>query len=268
MDALKQQIRQRLIANMLIETCAQSGHLIFRDAWCSQDRVIRFTTPFFRRLFYAAGSEKGRWKTGDFAMYEARISGLAIAAECVLDAASLPYDALPKKDSLLKAAGVTRAPSSPYVVLMRWDLCEGDENRLLEAFSGLIGARIPAFEKVLLDRMGEHGAPEPLVLREGDAGSVTLNRYERNPKARAACIAAHGCICSVCGLDFGKVYGPEFAGKIEVHHIVPLSEIGESYVVDPVRDLVPVCPNCHAALHSKKGGVYTVEELKAMRARR
>ena len=48
-------------------------------------------------------------------------------------------------------------------------------------------------------------------------------------------------------------------------HIVPLSEIGEEYVVDPIRDLVPVCPNCHMALHSKKDGVYTVEELRAIR---
>ena len=66
----------------------------------------------------------------------------------------------------------------------------------------------------------------------------------------------------ICGIDFGKTYGPEFAGKIEVHHLVPISEIGEEYVVDPVRDLIPVCPNCHTALHSKEGGVYTPDELR------
>ena len=56
----------------------------------------------------------------------------------------------------------------------------------------------------------------------------------------------------------------EFSGKIEVHHIKPISEIGEECVVDPVRDLVPVCPNCHMMLHSKKDGVFTVEELKKL----
>jgi 5-methylcytosine-specific restriction protein A len=50
-----------------------------------------------------------------------------------------------------------------------------------------------------------------------------------------------------------------------VHHIVPISEIGKEYIVDPIRDLVPVCPNCHMALHSKKDGVYTIEELRAIR---
>ncbi|MDY6960261.1 MAG: HNH endonuclease, partial [Halobacteriota archaeon] len=30
---------------------------------------------------------------------------------------------------------------------------------------------------------------------------------------------------------------------------------------DPVNDLRPVCPNCHAVLHKKKPP-YTIEELK------
>ncbi|MBR2842795.1 MAG: HNH endonuclease [Lachnospiraceae bacterium] len=59
------------------------------------------------------------------------------------------------------------------------------------------------------------------------------------------------------------LYGPDFAGRIEVHHIIPLNEIREDYGVDPITDLLPVCSNCHAALHSKKDGVYTPEKLKA-----
>jgi predicted HNH restriction endonuclease len=31
-----------------------------------------------------------------------------------------------------------------------------------------------------------------------------------------------------------------------------------------VKDLIPVCPNCHMILHSKPGGFYTVEEVKNM----
>ena len=107
-------------------------------------------------------------------------------------------------------------------------------------------------------------APSSDVFKEGASEYVMLNKYERNPQARATCIAAHGTACKVCGIDFAKAYGPEFAGKIEVHHIIPLSEIGEEYVVDPINDLVPVCPNCHTALHSKKDGVYTVEEIRLL----
>ena len=50
-------------------------------------------------------------------------------------------------------------------------------------------------------------------------------------------------------------------GFIHVHHIVPLSGLGKSYVVDPINDLRPVCPNCHAMLH-KRVPPYTIDELR------
>ena len=78
-------------------------------------------------------------------------------------------------------------------------------------------------------------------------------------------IAHYGTACQICGFDFGKAYGPAFAGKIEVHHIVPLSEIREDYAVDPIHDLIPVCSNCHTALHSKKDGVQTDMKIHCYR---
>ncbi|MBU3214784.1 HNH endonuclease [Clostridium estertheticum] len=99
---------------------------------------------------------------------------------------------------------------------------------------------------------------------EGAKRQIVVNAYERNYKARQACIEHYGCRCVVCGFDFAKFYGPEFEGKIHVHHVKPLSEINESYEVDPINDLRPVCPNCHLALHSKiDGKVYDIDELKS-----
>jgi 5-methylcytosine-specific restriction enzyme A len=54
--------------------------------------------------------------------------------------------------------------------------------------------------------------------------------------------------------DIGK-------GFIHVHHLTQLSDIGQGYEVDPVKDLRPVCPNCHAMLH-KKNPPYTIDEIK------
>ena len=86
-------------------------------------------------------------------------------------------------------------------------------------------------------------------LPEGACTKVTVNKYERSPVNRALCIAAHGSVCHVCSFDFGKVYGQLGQGYIEVHHRIPVSRMGASYVIDPIRDLVPLCSNCHSAVH-------------------
>jgi len=95
---------------------------------------------------------------------------------------------------------------------------------------------------------------------EGATVSVTVNKFERDPAARAAAIKHHGTTCSVCGFDFKRVYGAIGEGFIHVHHVKPLSEIGQAYKVNPKTDLVPVCPNCHAMLH-KRIPPYSVTEL-------
>ncbi|GHW15769.1 MULTISPECIES: HNH endonuclease [Vibrio] len=96
---------------------------------------------------------------------------------------------------------------------------------------------------------------------EGASISVKVNRFERNYQARLSCLAHHGVNCKVCNINFSDFYGDIGAGFIHVHHITPLSDIKQEYVVDPIKDLVPVCPNCHAMLH-RKVPPYTVPELQ------
>ena len=90
--------------------------------------------------------------------------------------------------------------------------------------------------------------------------------FERNLKAREECLRHYGCKCSVCGFDFEKEYGEIGRGFIEVHHIVPLSTIREEYVVDPIRDLRPLCSNCHSMVHRREP-VIELEELMKMRTK-
>jgi len=86
-------------------------------------------------------------------------------------------------------------------------------------------------------------------LPEGASKRVLVNKYERNPKNRLACIKHYGTSCFVCEFDFGKVYGDFAADYIHVHHIVPVSQMTENYRINPIEDLVPLCPNCHSAVH-------------------
>lgn len=97
--------------------------------------------------------------------------------------------------------------------------------------------------------------------REGARQTVTLSKPERDPLARAACIAHHGDKCCVCGFDFGVVFGPLGEGYIHVHHLDPLGQADREREVDPVHDLRPVCPNCHAMLHRRDPPI-AIDELR------
>ena len=97
--------------------------------------------------------------------------------------------------------------------------------------------------------------------KEGQRTQVFVNRYERDRRARDTCIKHHGTSCAACGINFRTKYGVLGEGFIHVHHITPISELGESYIVDPVNDLVPVCPNCHAMLH-RRNPPLSIDELK------
>lgn len=102
---------------------------------------------------------------------------------------------------------------------------------------------------------------------EGAVKAILVNAYERNRTARAACIEHYGVTCVACGLTMKDLYGQAGEGFIHVHHLRELSEIGAEYEVDPINDLRPVCPNCHAILHSCSP-VMTIEQLQTVLAGR
>lgn len=97
---------------------------------------------------------------------------------------------------------------------------------------------------------------------EGASKQVLVNQYERDAKARSACIRHWGCTCYVCGFDFEKTYGEMGRGFIHVHHLTDIATIGGEYEVDPRNDLRPVCPNCHAMLHSERPAL-EIETLRS-----
>ena len=96
---------------------------------------------------------------------------------------------------------------------------------------------------------------------EGSKRQIIVNAFERNPKARQKCIEYYGCRCQCCGLNFEEKYGHIGKGFIHVHHLKQISAVGEAYEVNPIEDLIPLCPNCHAMAH-KKNPPFSVNELK------
>jgi 5-methylcytosine-specific restriction protein A len=121
-------------------------------------------------------------------------------------------------------------------------------------------------EKLWAERVGFTSIPYPdegesAGCAEGAKKVISVNAYERNPEDWMKCIEKKGLNCIVCGFHFGLIYGELGRRYIHVHHNKPVAEIGKEYVVDPINDLTPVCPNCHAMLHRHKPAL-SIEELK------
>jgi 5-methylcytosine-specific restriction protein A len=171
-------------------------------------------------------------------------------------------------DSVIDPTG--ELPSSPWqrfqLSATRLSLApaEGEEavtselTELALTFLNLLLSLLPLDEANTEDlALFETGLPEGAKVR------IEVNRYERSPINRAACIAAHGAHCKACTLDFGVFYGVLGEGYIVVHHVTPVSAMGGSYIVDPIVDLVPLCANCHAMVHRHDPPI-PVEELRSM----
>ena len=136
---------------------------------------------------------------------------------------------------------------------------------------GVRRAHSPGITRLLSERLG-HPIPDPSYLApvqlgrdytEGGPAAMWMDRFERNPAAREACISAHGSRCAVCEMSFGDVYGITMKGLIHVHHVTPVSQTTGKHKVDPVSDMLPVCPNCHAVIHWGPRPL-TVEEVRAL----
>jgi len=95
---------------------------------------------------------------------------------------------------------------------------------------------------------------------EGTITTATLKKRERSRRNRLLCIAIHGDHCAVCSFVPETTY-PGLTSIIEVHHIEPLSQIEAARIYDPRTDLIPLCPNCHRAIH-RRFPAFLPEELR------
>lgn len=87
-------------------------------------------------------------------------------------------------------------------------------------------------------------------LQEEGGSMLTLSRrYERSRLNRKVAIEFHGRECNVCKFSFDGTYGSLSGGYVEIHHLVPVSQMQGPKPLDPRIDLVPLCANCHRMVH-------------------
>lgn len=139
------------------------------------------------------------------------------------------------------------------------------ETDLSERYKNNCGTALRAYLRFLGQEQSEFTYPEeisnPESYVEGAKKQITVNSYERDRQARNKAIEIHGLDCFVCAMNFESMYGEIGIGFIHVHHLTPLHIIDKSYQVNPEKDLVPVCPNCHAMLH-RSNNPPNIEQLK------
>lgn len=136
-----------------------------------------------------------------------------------------------------------------YSISPFYEKVEDREHNILYAASSIIAMILSICEYSIIGY--EEGA-QVLTLSQ---------KYERNPINRRLCLINKGYKCTVCGFDFEKSYGTIGKNFIEVHHSLPVSMMEENHIVDPIKELFPLCPNCHAMIH-KKTPPYTLDELR------
>jgi 5-methylcytosine-specific restriction protein A len=108
--------------------------------------------------------------------------------------------------------------------------------------------------------------PDDVTFPEGAVRQTSITKYERSKAARHLCIEHYGVSCAVCDFNFANVYGAVGKGYIEVHHLTPLSQTKSAYDINPINDMRPLCPNCHAMVH-QRNPPYALEDIKEMIAR-
>lgn len=138
---------------------------------------------------------------------------------------------------------------------------EGELTQLKKAVK--LSGQPVEFDKIV--GISDAALPEELPpdYREGNSIKISINKYERDPKARRACLKKYGYSCSACSKKLEDIYGAIANKFIVVHHLKPIASIGKEYILNAERDLRPVCPDCHAIIH-KRNPPFSIEEVKDM----
>ncbi|MHA7154787.1 HNH endonuclease [Arthrobacter sp. TMN-50] len=189
---------------------------------------------------------------------ERGLLGHGIVTMSADDGASLTVDVdllLPRGEHIPEPMLLSRVPSLAWDTLLTTGIrLDATDEQLLRA---VWADHVPSSDTDPVN-------PTPGTLPTSALTRTSVNRYERDPEARRLCVAHHGTGCSACGFNFEATYGEFGRGFIQVHHIVPEAQLTADYVLDPVTDLVPLCPNCHTMAHRRTPHPFSPAELRRL----
>ena len=238
-------IKNKILIKRISDWCAinnENNNIKFNNRDIIDDKTVSFITPFIENI------------DNENIKYIIDINDTGIKGRMRIKYSNIIDKVI--VDKILEELDVKREEEIFLNIVF---ICSYDINQNINLNLDNFLKNILLFE----DRLKEIiNSKEDKYYIEGALKEIISNKYERNQEARKKCLDYYGVTCQICGANLGELYGEEFSGKIEVHHIIPLSEIKKTYVVDPIKDLIPVCPNCHMIIHSKKDGIYTPEEIK------
>lgn len=112
---------------------------------------------------------------------------------------------------------------------------------------------------------------ENIEIQEGRKRKTQSTTYERSTAVRKAAVEYYRredghIVCAICDFNFYEVYGDRGKDFIEIHHETPLYETnGEERTVflsEAVKNVKPVCSNCHRIIHRKRNEISTISEMK------
>lgn len=127
------------------------------------------------------------------------------------------------------------------------------------------------YKKSVEEKQEIHVFDENIYVQEGAKKLIETEIYERSIKLRKEAIGYYeknGKIyCDVCNFNFDDFYGYEIGGKyIEIHHIKPIfkykNEDLKTTIKKALKNVVPVCSNCHRMIHKDWRNPLQIEYLK------
>jgi len=143
-----------------------------------------------------------------------------------------------------------------------------NKNSHCEKFKDDIVIRI---EKIIRENIIDNSYNDEQKYFEGKINSRVKEVFtlSRNALARKKCLEYYfpdnkNYNCILCGFEFEKQYGSLGKNFIEVHHIeshTTKSKTEGKHEINPIKELIPICSNCHTIIHREKPAI-SIEKMK------